>query len=80
MDTTHVIIFPVSDPGALRLYSNTSILAELAGENSIPWAGSPAFGKHPRTAELSAQARDRLMDGAFEFTIEGVTFVRRSVR
>jgi hypothetical protein len=80
VNTDIVVVFPISDPGALRLYSFSSIIEALSGPNSIPFVSRPPFGAYAQETEFSCKARGHLLDGAVEFTVEGVMFVRRSVR
>jgi hypothetical protein len=76
MNTTHVIVFPVSDPEALRLYSNESFLNEC----KHPSGFFMLEGKGGRDRASTDRAVQWYWEGAMEFTIDGVAFVRRTVR
>jgi hypothetical protein len=74
MDTTHVLVIPLHDPGAARLYTTEGLLADLALGSTIPFVIDAFDCPGETLRQTLAQPH------AAEFTIANVLFVCRNVQ
>jgi hypothetical protein len=71
--TTHILVIPLHDAAAARVYTNDSLLADLALGTTIP------FQIGPFDCPSETLRRTLAEPHAAEFTIAGVLFLCRAL-